>query len=62
MHHLGVISQFLALDMPPLPFIAIPMILGTGADVKNNAFIDISDQSRTGSLRNRRMFANLASI
>lgn len=62
MDHLEVVGLGKPLVKPPLPFVAIPTTAGTGAEVTKNAVIDVPDKQRKVSLRDEKMFANLAII
>lgn len=62
MDHLEVVGQGLPLNTAPLPYVTIPTTAGTGAEVTKNAVIDVPDQRRKVSLRDKLMFANLAII
>ena len=62
MDHLEVIGKSLALDQPPLPFVAIPTTAGTGAEVTRNAVIGAPAHGRKVSLRDKRMLPALAII
>lgn len=62
MDHLEVVGQGLALDHPPLPFVAIPTTAGTGAEVTRNAVIGVPDHARKVSLRDARMLPRLAIV
>ncbi|MCZ0962829.1 iron-containing alcohol dehydrogenase [Paracoccus benzoatiresistens] len=60
--HLEVVGQGLALDHPPLPFVAIPTTAGTGAEVTRNAVIGVPEHRRKVSLRDARMLPRLAIV
>ncbi|WP_234853507.1 iron-containing alcohol dehydrogenase [Paracoccus everestensis] len=60
--HLEVVGHGLPLDNPPLPFVAIPTIAGTGAEVTRNAVIGVPEQRRKVSLRDARMLPRLAIV
>ncbi|MFK5978728.1 MAG: iron-containing alcohol dehydrogenase [Rhizobiaceae bacterium] len=60
--YLEVVGKGLALEQPPLPFVAIPTTAGTGAEVTRNAVIGVPDHRRKVSLRDVRMLPNLAII
>lgn len=60
--HLEVVGRGLPLDLPPLPFIAIPTTAGTGAEVTRNAVIGVPEHRRKVSLRDPRMLPRLAIV
>ncbi len=60
--HLEVVGKGQPLSAPPLPFIAVPTTSGTGAEVTKNAVIAVPVEGRKVSLRDDRMFPNLAII
>lgn len=60
--HLEVVGLGLALDHPPLPFVAMPTTAGTGAEVTRNAVIGVPDHARKVSLRDARMLPLLAIV
>lgn len=62
MHHLEVVGRGQPLDMPPLPFVAIPTTAGTGAEVTKNAVIGVPDHRRKVSMRDLAMLPKLAII
>jgi hypothetical protein len=62
MDHLEVLGLGLPLDVPPLPFVAMPTTAGTGAEVTRNAVIGVPDHARKVSLRDLRMLPRLAVV
>lgn len=60
--HLEVVGRGLPLDVPPLPFIALPTTAGTGAEVTRNAVIGVPEHRRKVSLRDPRMLPRLAIV
>jgi alcohol dehydrogenase class IV len=62
MTYLEVVGQGLPLQAPPLPFIALPTISGTGAEATKNAVIGVPACSRKVSLRDDRMLACIAIV
>lgn len=60
--HLEVVGRGLPLEVPPLPFVAIPTTAGTGAEVTRNAVIGVPDQRVKVSLRDPRMYPDLAIV
>lgn len=62
MDHLEVVGLGLPLDVPPLPFVALPTTAGTGAEVTRNAVIGVPDHARKVSLRDLRMLPRLAVV
>lgn len=60
--HLEVVGKGLALDMPPLPCIALPTTAGTGAEVTRNAVIAVPEHRRKVSLRDPKMLPRLAVV
>lgn len=60
--HLEVVGSGLALDRPPLPFVALPTTAGTGAEVTRNAVIAVPEHRRKVSLRDPRMLPRLAIV
>lgn len=62
MDHLEVVGRALPLTTPPLPFVALPTTAGTGAEATKNAVIGLPDHGRKVSLRDDRMFADVAII
>ncbi|MBL4928147.1 iron-containing alcohol dehydrogenase [Fuscibacter oryzae] len=62
MDHLEVVGLGLPLDVPPLPFVAMPTTAGTGAEVTCNAVIGVPDHARKVSLRDLRMLPRLAVV
>ncbi|MFV0333132.1 MAG: iron-containing alcohol dehydrogenase [Tropicimonas sp.] len=60
--HLEVVGKGLPLDVPPLPFVAMPGTAGTGAEVTRNAVIAVPEARRKVSLRDRAMLPRLAVI
>ena len=62
MDHLEVVGRGLPLEVPPLPFVAIPTTAGTGAEVTRNAVISVPDARRKVSLRDAKMLPRLAIV
>lgn len=62
MDHLEVVGRGLPLDVPPLPFVALPTTAGTGAEVTKNAVIGVPEARRKVSLRDNRMLPRLAIV
>ena len=62
LEHLEVVGKGLPLDVPPLPFVAIPTTAGTGAEVTRNAVIAVPEHRRKVSLRDPAMLPRLALI
>lgn len=62
MDHLEVVGRGVPLEVPPLPFIAIPTTAGTGAEATRNAVIGVPEHRRKVSLRDRRMLPRLAVV
>ncbi len=62
MDHLEVVGGGLPLEVPPLPFVAIPTTAGTGAEVTRNAVIGVPEHRRKVSLRDPRMLPRLAVV
>ncbi|SNR37417.1 iron-containing alcohol dehydrogenase [Puniceibacterium sediminis] len=62
MAYLEVVGEGLPLDAAPLPFIACPTTAGTGAEATKNAVIAVPSHNRKVSLRDDRMFADLALV
>ncbi len=60
--HLEVVGKGLALDVAPLPFIALPTTSGTGAEVTKNAVIGVPEARRKVSLRDNRMLPRVAIV
>lgn len=60
--HLEVVGRGLPLDVPPLPFAALPTTAGTGAEVTRNAVIGVPAEGRKVSLRDLRMLPRLAVV
>ena len=60
--HLEVVGKGLPLDLPPLPFTAIPTTAGTGAEVTRNAVIGVPEHRRKVSIRDARMLPRLAIV
>lgn len=60
--HLEVVGLGLPLDVPPLPFVAIPTTAGTGAEVTRNAVIGVPEHRRKVSIRDARMLPRLAIV
>ena len=60
--HLEVVGKALPLDLPPLPFLALPTTAGTGAEVTRNAVIGVPANRRKVSLRDARMLPRLAIV
>lgn len=60
--HLEVVGQGLPLEVPPLPFAALPTTAGTGAEVTRNAVISVPDAQRKVSLRDARMLPRMAIV
>jgi len=62
LRYLEVVGQGRPLDVPPLPFVAIPTTAGTGAEVTRNAVIQVAAHRRKVSLRDARMLPVLAVV
>lgn len=60
--HLEVVGRGLALEAPPLPFIAVPTTAGTGAEATKNAVIGVPGHRRKVSLRDDRTLARVAIV
>jgi alcohol dehydrogenase class IV len=60
--YLEVIGRGKNLDIPPLPFIAIPTTAGTGAEVTKNAVIHSPEHRVKVSLRSPLMFPDVAVV
>ncbi len=60
--HLEVVGQGLPLEVPPLPFAALPTTAGTGAEVTRNAVIGVPEAGRKVSIRDLRMLPRLAVV
>lgn len=62
MDHLEVVGKGLPLELPPLPFAALPTTAGTGAEVTRNAVISVPEARRKVSLRDARMLPRMAVV
>ena len=62
MDHLEVVGLGKPLAAAPLPFVALPTTAGTGAEVTKNAVVGVPEHRRKVSLRDERMFADLAIV
>ncbi len=62
MDHLEVVGKGLPLEVPPLPFAALPTTAGTGTEVTRNAVISVPEARRKVSLRDRAMLPDLAIV
>lgn len=60
--HLEIVGDGRPLDVPPLPFVAIPTTAGTGSEATKNAVIAVPEAARKVSLRDDRMVAALAIV
>ncbi|WP_371685641.1 iron-containing alcohol dehydrogenase [Tropicimonas sp. IMCC6043] len=60
--HLEVVGRGLPLEVPALPFAALPTTAGTGTEVTRNAVISVPEARRKVSLRDRAMLPALAVI
>ncbi|MCB1356353.1 MAG: iron-containing alcohol dehydrogenase [Maritimibacter sp.] len=60
--HLEVVGKGLPLDTAPLPCVALPTTAGTGAEVTRNAVIGLPDQGVKVSLRDPRMYPDIAIV
>ncbi len=60
--YLEVVGGGLPLPADPIPFIAIPTTAGTGAEVTKNAVISVQEHRRKVSLRDARMFPDIAVV
>jgi alcohol dehydrogenase class IV len=62
LEYLEGVGQGRRLDADPLPFVAVPTTAGTGAEVTRNAVIGVPAHRRKVSLRDHRMFADVAIV
>lgn len=53
--HLDAVGSPYTLQVPPLPFIAIPTVSGSGAEVKKKALLRCAEHDRTLVLQHERM-------
>ncbi len=60
--HLEVVGRGLPLEAAPLPVVALPTTAGTGAEVTRNAVIGLPDRGVKVSLRDPRMYPDLALV
>ena len=60
--YLEVVGLGKPIEADPLPFIALPTTSGTGAEATKNAVIDVPEQKRKVSLRDRRMLPDLVIV
>ncbi len=60
--YLEVIGKGSPLQIPPLPFIAIPTTSGTGSEVTRNAVLGVPEQGLKVSLRSAMMIPRLALV
>ncbi|MDV7143782.1 iron-containing alcohol dehydrogenase [Tropicimonas sp. TH_r6] len=62
MDHLEVVGKGLPLEVPTLPFAALPTTAGTGTEVTRNAVISVPEARRKVSLRDQTMLPDLAIV
>jgi alcohol dehydrogenase class IV len=60
--HLEVVGRGLPLEAAPLPLVVLPTTAGTGAEVTRNAVIGVPDAAVKVSLRDPRMYPDLAIV
>lgn len=62
LHYLEIIGQGQALEVKPLPFIAVPTTAGTGAEVTRNAVLVSPEHGLKASLRHASMLPTVAVV